>query len=163
MKFYFTIEPCGKLKNMFTNLSSFYIIDVDTILSESGLDPDKPSHRFLINSELCRLINSGAKSKRYIGMIYINSRMNCDVISSIKRSIGNLTNSVVDGFVILDDESVPKLKDYYELSDEVSFFPTMKRTRLIECAPIVIPKINEIENAKNAKKALSLNIQEEQG
>lgn len=161
MKFYATIEPCRKLRNMFTNLSSFYIIDVDTILAESGLDPDKPTHRFLINTELARLIVSGAKSKRYMGMIYINSRINCDVIVSIKKTVGELTNSVVDGFVVLDDEDVPKLKDYYTLFDEVSFFPSMRRTRLIECVPRIIPKINEIENAKMAKKRMAEDLQEE--
>ena len=161
MKFYATIEPCRKLKNMFSNLSSFYIIDVDTILLESGLDPEKPTHRFLINTELERLINSGAKSKRYIGMIYINSRINCEVIVSIKKSIGDLTNSVVDSFVILDDEDVPKLKDYYTLFDEVAFFPALKRTKLIECAPRIIPKINEIDNVKKNKKGFEENFQEE--
>ena len=65
MKFYLTIEPCRKLKNVFSNLSSFYIIDVDTILQESGLNIEIPAHQYLINVELERLITSGAKSKRY--------------------------------------------------------------------------------------------------
>jgi hypothetical protein len=73
MKFYSTIEPCRKLKNLFSNLSSFYIIDVDTILKESGLDPEKSTHKYLINVELERLIVAGAKSKRYLGMIYIKN------------------------------------------------------------------------------------------
>lgn len=161
MKFYATVEPCRKLKNIFTNLSSFYIIDVDGILKESGLDPDKPTHRFLINSELERLINSGAKSKRYLGMIYINSRINCDVIVSIKKSISDLTNSVIDGFVVLDDEDVPKLKNYYKLFDEVAFVPSIRKTKIIECVPRIIPKLNEIENAKMVKKDLEKDIQEE--
>lgn len=152
MKFYATIEPCRKLKNLFSNLSSFYIIDVDYILEASGLNPDKSTHRYLINTELERLITTGAKSKRYVGMIYINSKLNCDTIVSIKRSIDVITNSVVESFVILDDYDTPKLTDYYTLFDEVVFFPALKKTRLIECVPRIIPKINEIENAKLAKK-----------
>lgn len=94
-------------------------------------------------------------------MIYINSKLNCDTIVSIKGSIDVLTNSVIESFVILDDYDTPKLTDYYTLFDEVVFFPAMKRTRLIECVPRIIPKANEIENAKLAKKNLEENLQQE--
>ena len=161
MKFYATIEPLRKLKNLFSNLSSFYIIDVDTILSESGLDPEKVTHKYLINTELERLIVSGAKSKRYVGMIYINSRLNCDTIVSIRKQVDEITNSVVESFVVLDDFDTPKLNDYYTLFDEVVFFPSLRKTRLIECVPRIIPKINEIENAKLAKKAMAETLSQE--
>ena len=94
-------------------------------------------------------------------MIYINSRINCDVIVSIKKSISDLTNSVIDGFVVLDDEDVPKLKNYYKLFDEVAFVPSIRKTKIIECVPRIIPKLNEIENAKLVKKDLEKDIQEE--
>lgn len=154
LKFYATIEPLRKLKNLFSNLSSFYIIDVDTILKESGLNPEKTTHKYLINTELERLIVSGAKSKRYLGMIYINSRLNCDTIVSIRKSVDAVTNSVVESFVVLDDYDTPKLTDYYTLFDEVVFFHSLRKTRLIECVPRIIPKINELENARIAKKAM---------
>jgi hypothetical protein len=140
MKFYITIEPCRKLKNLFSNLSSFYIIDVDRILKESGLDINNKAHQYLINVELERLITSGAKSKRYKGIIYINSLVKCETIISIKNSVESITNSAVESMVILDDYDLPKMKDYYTLFDEVVFFPAMKRTRIIECTPIPIPK-----------------------
>lgn len=82
-------------------------------------------------------------------MIYINSNLNCDVIVSIKNSIGIITNSVIDSFVILDDVDVPKLSDYYTLFDEVVFFPALKKTKLLECVPRIIPKLNEIDNELN--------------
>ena len=44
MKFYCTIEPHHKLRHVFSNLSAFYIIDVISLVKESGLKPDKPSH-----------------------------------------------------------------------------------------------------------------------
>lgn len=162
MKFYATIEPLRKLKNLFSNLSSFYIIDVDTILSESGLDPEKVTHKYLINTELERLIVSGAKSKRYVGMIYINSRLNCDTIVSIRKQVDEITNSVVESFVVLDDFDTPKLNDYYTLFDEVVFFPSLRKTRLIECVPRIIPKINNIINDKENKKLAEENLQEQE-
>ena len=138
MKFYITVEPCRKLKNVFSNLSSFYIIDVDTILADSGLDVNNVAHQYLINVELERLIVSGAKSKRYKGIIYINKLIKYETIASIKNSIDTITNSAVESMVILDDYDLPKLKDYYTLFDEVMFFPAMKRTRIVECTPIPI-------------------------
>ena len=40
MKFYITGETYRKLKNVFTNLNTFYIIDVDTLIKDSGLNFD---------------------------------------------------------------------------------------------------------------------------
>ena len=40
MKFYITGETYRKLKNVFTNLNTFYIIDVDTLIKDSGLNLD---------------------------------------------------------------------------------------------------------------------------
>ena len=140
MKFYITIEPYRKLKNVFTNLNTFYIIDIDTLISESGLDVTKPTHRFIVNTEIERLIAAGAKSKRYTGVIYINSKLNCDVIIGIKKSLGDITKSQVEEITLLDDYDTPRLKEYYSFFDEIIFFPTFKKTKIIECRPIPIPK-----------------------
>lgn len=152
VKFYATIEPCRRLKHFFTNLSSFYIIDVDSILEESGLDVTKPSHQFLINTELERLICIGARSKRYTGLIYINSKMNYDTISSIRSSLNTITNSVIETLVILDDYDTPKMKEYYKMFDEVIFFPSIKRTKIVECVPLVLSKLKKKENDKDSSK-----------
>ena len=150
MNCYITIEPCRRLKNLFSNLSSFYIIDVDTILLESGLDINKKSHQYLINTELERLLVSGAKSKRYLGLIYINRNINIDVINAVKSSVMDLENTMVDNMVILDDCDAPKLRNYYELFDEVIFFPVIRKPRIINCVPRNAPKLNI--KLKNDKK-----------
>jgi len=139
---YVTIEPCRRLKNLFSNLSSFYIIDVDTILMESGLDVNKKSHQYLINTELERLLVAGAKSKRYVGIIYINSNVGVDTIESVKTIMSETENTTVDNMVILDDCDAPKLKDYYEMFDEVIFFPAIKKARVINCVPRNAPKLD---------------------
>jgi hypothetical protein len=140
MKFYITGESYRKLRNVFTNLNTFYIIDVDSLIEESGLNPEKATHRFIINTEIERLIASGAKSKRYTGIIYINSRLNCDIITSIKKSLNDITKSQVEDLSLLDDYDTPKYKRYYKLFDEVIFFPTFKKTKIIECRPISMQK-----------------------
>lgn len=143
MKFYITGESYRKLRNVFTNLNTFYIIDVDSLIEESGLNPEKATHRFIINTEIERLIASGAKSKRYTGIIYINKRLNFDIITSIKKSLNDITKyakSQVEDLSLLDDYDTPKFKQYYKLFDEVIFFPTFKKTKIIECRPISIQK-----------------------
>ena len=140
MKFYITGESYRKLRNVFTNLNTFYIIDVDSLIEESGLNPDKATHRFIINAEIERLIASGAKSKRYTGIIYINKGLNFDIITSIKKSLNEITKSQVEDLSLLDDYDTPKYKQYYKLFDEVIFFPTFKKTKIIECRPISVQK-----------------------
>ena len=140
MKFYITGESYRKLRNVFTNLNTFYIIDVDSLIEESGLNPEKATHRFIINAEIERLIASGAKSKRYTGIIYINKGLNFDIITSIKKSLNEITKSQVKDLSLLDDYDTPKYKQYYKLFDEVIFFPTFKKTKIIECRPISIQK-----------------------
>ena len=140
MKFYITGESYRKLRNVFTNLNTFYIIDVDSLIEESGLNPEKATHRFIINTEIERLIASGAKSKRYTGIIYINKGLNFDIITSIKKSLNEITKSQVEDLSLLDDYDTPKFKQYYKLFDEVIFFPTFKKTKIIECRPISIQK-----------------------
>ena len=140
MKFYITGETYRKLKNVFTNLNTFYIIDVDTLVKDSGLNPLKLSHSFIINSEIERLISLGAKSKRYTGIIYINSNINYDIIVSIKNSLNEITKSHVEDITLLDDYDTPKYKEYYKLFDEIIFFPTFKKTKIIECRPISFQK-----------------------
>ena len=44
MKFYVTVESYRKLRNVFTNLNTFYIIDIDSLIAESGLNVNIPSH-----------------------------------------------------------------------------------------------------------------------
>lgn len=136
MKMYVTAEPVRKLKGAFTNMNTFYVIDVDDLVARSGLDVGKESHRFLINKEIEGLIVAGAKSKRYNGIMYINSNIGRDVIDGIRKSIGEITNSRVDGIALLDDYDTPKMKRYYGLFDEVIFFTTFRKMKIIECRPL---------------------------
>ena len=45
-----------------------------------------------------------------------------------------------EDLTLLDDYDTPKLKDYYSLFDEIIFFPTFKKTKIIECRPITFQK-----------------------
>ena len=69
-------------------------------------------------------------------MIYINKRINKCVVESIRASIDDMTNSVVESICVLDDADVPKLEHLYTLFDEVIFFPSLRKSKIIECKPI---------------------------
>lgn len=140
MKFYITIEPYWKLNNVFSNLNMFYLIDVDTLIRDSSLNPDKQSHRYLINTEIERLIVAAARSRRYTGVLYINSMISCDIILGIRNSISGISSSRIEDMALLDDYDTPKLKQYYGLFDEVIFFPTFKKMRIVECKPYNLKK-----------------------
>lgn len=131
MNFYITKESDRSLKNIFSNLSAYYIINVDMILSELDLDLTKPSYTYLVNNEIERLIITGAKSKRFSGIIYINSKLDKDIVLNIKSIVNGVPNSYVDDILLLDDYDLPKLKPLYKFFDEVIFFPTIKKTKVI--------------------------------
>ena len=136
MNLYVTTESDRKLKNVFSNLNGFYIINVDSLVEMSHLDFTKNAHCFLMNSEIERLISIGAKSKRYSGIIYINSALNKNTIQSLKKSINNLEESNIDYIVLLDSYELPKLKRFYKEFDEVIFYSGLKKTKIIQCSPL---------------------------
>ena len=109
---------------------------MDALLAESNLDLSKRSHCFLINSEISRLISIGAKSKRYSGIIYINSALNKDIVNSLKESVDNMEKSQIDEIILLDDYDLPKLKKLYKLFSEVTFFSALKKTKIIQCTSL---------------------------
>jgi hypothetical protein len=148
MNLYVSTESDRKLRNVFSNLSGFYIINVDMLVEASRLDLSKNSHRFLMNSEIERLISIGAKSKRYSGIVYINSMLDKDTVQSLKESVDNLKESNIDYMVLLDDYELPKLKKLYKLFDEVTFFSSLKKTKIIQCTPLKKQEQTEDEDNK---------------
>lgn len=148
MNLYVSTESDRKLRNVFSNLSGFYIINVDSLIEMSHLDLSKNAHCFLMNSEIGRLISIGAKSKRYSGIIYINSALNKDTVQSLKQSVENLGDSNIDYVVLLDDYELPKLKKLYKQFDEVIFFSSLKKTKIIQCTPLKKQEPEENETDK---------------
>lgn len=136
MKFYVTVEGVQKLKRSFLNLKLFSIIDVNNILEEHGYTHSTIDDfgAFIINDKILSLIKSYSKSKRIRGIIYSNSNLNNDVILNLKENIEKMKN--VYEFVLIDEYNIPKLQCYYNLFNEIMFFPSIKKIRLIEAKPI---------------------------
>ena len=143
MKIYLTSEPFRTLQMAFTNLKSFKIIDIDFIIETCGLDPNLDVDAYIINEEIKLAFKDGMSGKKYNGIIYLNSRLNREILESIKHIMDDIIkdskNKTLDcEYVLMDDYDLPKRNDMHKYVDEVLFFPTHKKTKIIECKAIPI-------------------------
>lgn len=142
MNLYVTSESYYRIKTRFININSFALIDVNAIIKELNLDLSKIFNKFIVQDEIKRLLTLYSKNKKYKGIVYISPEINSDVIINIKNLINNTTeyNNYISDVVLLDDYDSPKLEKYYNLVNEVMFFSTFKRIKIIECKPIDVLK-----------------------
>ena len=136
MKFYVTIEGVSRLKKSFLNLKLFSIIHVPDILEQYGYTYSTIDEygSFIISTHIVDLIKTYAKSKRIRGIIYSNPDVNEDILPNIFEALADIEQ--VTEVVLLDDYNVPKLEHLYGNFDEIIFFPSIKKVRLIECKRI---------------------------
>lgn len=134
MKFYLTVESKYRIQNSFLNLNAFHIIDVQEIISSFNLDLSKQTNVFIVNSYIEKSILSNAKSKRLQGIIYINNLLNETVIENLYEMIKDNTN--ISQMVLLDDYYTPKLLNLYKNFEEILFFPSVRKIKIIECKPL---------------------------
>lgn len=131
MKFYLTVETQDRIKNTFLNLNLFYILDIEQVICEYGLDVSRPHNRFLLSQEIEKIIINQTKSKRIEGIIYINKNLTDKIVQHVYKLVKRIPK--IENVVILDDDTYPRLRDFYRLVDEVFFFPSVKRVKILEC------------------------------
>lgn len=136
MKIYITVENRQRLKRSFLNLKMYSIISVEQILDEYGYSYDTLDefNTFIVNSKLLDMFNSQIKSKRNRGVIYSNPHLNEEILNNLIEKLNEYEK--VSEIVLLDDTNLPKLKHLYGYFDEIIFFPSVKKVRLIECVSL---------------------------
>ena len=136
MKIYFTIENIDKLKQCFINLKMYNIIDINNILNDCGYDYNELNEirTFIINQKIDKQISNFIKSKNYKNIIYINPYINENNFYIITNNLKSKYN-IIKEFVLLDNYNIPKCTNLYSIVDEVVFFPSYKKIKLIECTP----------------------------
>lgn len=146
MKFYVTIEGTPRLKKSLLNLKLFSIIYIPDILESYGYTYSTIDEygSFIISNHINDLIKTYAKSKRIRGIIYSNPEINERILDNVFDSIADV--STISEVVLLDDYNVPKLTELWPLFDEIVFFPSIKKIRLIECQKISNMKDIEWKN-----------------
>jgi hypothetical protein len=136
MKFYVTTEGVQKLKRSFLNLKLFSIIHVPEILEKYNYTYESIDNygSFIVSNKINDLIIAYSKSKRIRGIIYSNPIINEELIPNLFDSLKDLES--ITEIVLLDDYNLPKLKHLYNHFDEIIFFPSIKKIRLIEAKNI---------------------------
>jgi hypothetical protein len=136
MKFYITVEGVPKLKRSFLNLKLYSIISVCDILEEYGYTYDTIDDYgvFIVNEKIIGLIKNYVKSKRIRGIIYSNENLNEGIIENLFDTLEPIEK--IQDIVLMDDYNVPRLREHYDSFQEIIFFPSVKKVRLIECKPI---------------------------
>lgn len=155
MKFYLTVESQEKIKSTFINLSVFHILDVNQIIVNYGLDMSKPYNEFFLNQEIEKIIAAQTKSKRVEGIIYINPKLNESLVIRLNKFLSKFPK--IESIVLIDDATFPKIRNLHHMFEEVLFFPSVKRVKILECKTLP-PFSNEyscsdtLEMLKNAQK-----------
>lgn len=154
MKFYIS-NDIQRVKNCFINLSKFFILDVQKILEELQLDASDRCNAFFITQHIQNLIITYAKSKRLDGIIYVNERLSEKLFTTLFETIKDLPK--MENMVLIDDPIFQPLSEYYTLFEEVIFFPTIRKGKIIECQ-ILKPfeeKSNTLQLLNEAKERRS--------
>lgn len=136
MKFYVTKEGIYKLKRSFLNLKLFSIIDVNQILTDYGYTYNTIDDfgSFIISDKINNMIQSYSRSKRIRGIIYSNCNLDENIINNLRERVLNLKS--IHEFVLIDEYNLPQLQQYYKMFNEIIFFPSIKKIRIIESQPI---------------------------
>lgn len=141
MKFYVTIEGTQRLKKSFLNLKLFSIIYIPEILEQYGYTYSTIDEygSFIISNQINDLIKTYAKSKRIRGIFYSNPNLSEALLPNLFETLSEISS--INEVVLMDDYNVPKLTAMYSNFDEIVFFPSIKKIRLIECQ-----KISNLQN-----------------
>ena len=133
MKFYITVEGTSRLKRSFLNLKLFQIINIPDILEQHGYTAETIDDygSFIVTTKLLSLIKNYSKSKRIRGIIYSNPNITSEIINNLMEIVGQFDK--IEETVLLDDYYTPRLNHFYPQFNEIIFFPSVKKIRLIEC------------------------------
>ena len=127
---YITTEPENKLKMLFSNIKSFFILDVQSYIESLKLDLQKPANIYFINTEIINLIKQSAKLKKYQGIIYINKNLDQTLLKNLQSKFKNVDE--IDKIILIDNILLPKLDKLYNLCEEVYFYERFRKNKIID-------------------------------
>jgi hypothetical protein len=136
MNLYITIENRAKLKKAFLNLRKQQIIAVDEVVVDLGYSIENIDSysSYIVNQKIKKIITSTASSKKMQSIIYVNENLNDEIIRGLIHFCQEQTQ--VQKVIFLTEKG--KNEEYYELFEEVLFFPSIKKVHIIECTPIQV-------------------------
>jgi hypothetical protein len=134
MDLYITVEDKTKLKKAFLNLRKQQVIVVDEVIIDLGYDPAKIDDysSFIVNEKIKKIIGSTASGKKMQSIIYVNDKVNDLVIRELIHHCQD--NTPIGKVIFLTEKN--KNEEFFELFEEVVFFPTVKKVHIIDCVPV---------------------------
>lgn len=134
MNIYVTTESENKLKMLFSNIKSFFILDVQSFVNSFKLDLNKQSNIYFVNTEILNAIQQASKLKKYQGIIYINKNLDENLLFNVSSKFKQIKE--INKIVLLDNGILPKHTDLYDLCEEVFFYERFYKNKIIECQGI---------------------------
>lgn len=128
---YITFDDRNKIKKNFLNLRKYLIISVSEVIEKLGFDKTNIDDcvSFIINQEILKMIKDGSNGRNLLGIVYSNEDINNDIIKEIIYYADDLKN--IGKVVLLTERD--EHEEYYELFEEVMFYPSLKKVHIIEC------------------------------
>lgn len=125
-----TSDSENKLRSIYSNLKSYYILDVQAFIKSLNLDISKPSSIFIINDEIQTLMTQQLNLKKYKGVIYINKQLSKELFNSFKYFFKKNNEDVK--IVLIDNGQFPKHQDIMDVFDEVIFYERFRKNKIVE-------------------------------
>lgn len=137
MILYITHEDRSKLKRCFLSLRKQVVITAEDVIVSLGYDPEKLDaySGFIVNEEMKKIITKSSSGKKSNNIIYSNKNFTDESVREIIHFV--YENTKIERVVFLAERD--KHEDYYELFEEVMFFPTVKKVHIYDCEQISNP------------------------
>ncbi len=143
MNLYVTFDDRTKIKKCFLNLRKYLIINSEEIIERLGFSKDNLDicSSFIVNEEICRMITEGVSSKKLLGIVYSNPEFNDEIMREVIHFSQDIRN--LESVIFLTDKWMNE--EYYELFEEVLFYPTIKKVHMINCVPLPVVWLDGLE------------------
>lgn len=146
MTVYITTEDKEVLKKNFLKLRFFGLVSVSDIIETTGEPYENMSlhSQFIVNKTIVQEMENALKKNRFYAVIYSNPWIDKEAIINIHNYLNE--NPTVQKIILLDFKDNPKNESFFELFDEVAFFPSVKKVKIFECEVHKSPMIYWLNN-----------------
>jgi len=150
--FYVTTENKEFLRRNFLNLRFFALISVPDIISSLGENHTTMSdyNQFIVNKTIVKELEDVIKRKRFYSIIYSNPWIDYESIKNLQEYLED--NESIKNVILLDDKHNPKHEDYWQYFQEVKFFPSARKVRIVECEEFKTPMFYWVNNMEIPKE-----------
>jgi len=140
---YLTFDDRNKIKKCFLNLRKYLIVNSDEVIEQMGFDKESLDvcSGFIVNEEIRKMIVEGANSKKLLGVVYSNPEFNDEIIREVIHFSQDIRG--IESIIFLTDKWLKE--EYYELFEEVLFYPTIKKVHMINCEPVPVVWLDSLE------------------